>query len=215
MNYKSRISRIVENLDRAYPNARCTLDYKTPFQLAVATILSAQCTDERVNKVTPTLFAAYPTADKMAKAQPQKVEALVRSTGFYKTKAKAIIRMSSILVKQFGGNLPKTIQELVSLPGIGRKTANVILNNAFSISSGIVVDTHVSRLSKRLGFTLEKTPEKIEKDLMKLIPNRHWIRIAHQLIHHGRQICKARKPACNHCVLSKLCPKIGVLTSAK
>ncbi len=197
----------LKKLKKKYPDAYCELVHETPFQLLVATILSAQCTDERVNKVTPELFRLLPDAKAMSGAPVSKIEELIRSTGFYKNKAKNIKSCSQDLCDKFEGQVPENSDELVKLAGVGRKTANVVLGVAFKIPSGIVVDTHVSRISQRLGLTKNKTPEKIENDLVKLVPKKDWIQISHQMIFLGRQICKARTPNCNSCPLETICPK--------
>lgn len=200
--------KIVTLLKKNYPNAHCSLNYKTPFQLLVATVLSAQCTDDRVNMVTPKLFERFPTAKDMSKATIKELEELIRSTGFYKNKALALKSLSETLHTQFNDELPKDIESLTKLRGVGRKTANVVLGNAFNIASGIVVDTHVGRISRRLGFTKEKNPEKVERELNKIIPKKDWVVYSHLLIEHGRKICSARfKPKCDECFLSKLCER--------
>ena len=199
------IKAILKRLDEAYPGATCALNYQTPLQLLIATILSAQCTDERVNKVTPTLFQKYKTARDFAEADLETLQEEIRPTGFYKNKAKAIQACCRKIVEDYGGEVPATLEEMVSLPGVGRKTANLVLGETHHIP-GIVVDTHVRRLAKRLGLTKHDDPEKIEQDLMRLIPKERWTLFSHQLIHHGRRICKARKPACDQCVLKDLCP---------
>lgn len=204
---KAPIQETLENLKRFYPDAHCALDHSNAFELLVATILSAQCTDERVNKVTPALFTRFPTAFDLAEAQLHDVEKLVMSTNFYKNKSKNLIAMAQILVDRHKGEVPKTMEQLVELPGVGRKTANVVLGNAFNIASGVVVDTHVGRLSLRLGWTENKDPVKIEQDLNQLIPKADWVLVAHLLISHGRKICKARNPDCPNCFLFDLCPK--------
>lgn len=191
-----------------YPEAHCALNHVSPEQLLVATILSAQCTDERVNIVTKTLFKKYPSMAAFAKADLSELEQDIRSTGFYKNKAKSIKTMAATLVEKYKGKVPRTLEELVELPGVGRKTANVVLGNSFGISSGIVVDTHVTRLSNRMGLTKHKTDAvKIEKDLVKVVPEEDWIQFSHWMITHGRQICKARKPQCDICFQQELCPK--------
>lgn len=192
----------------AYPDAHCELDHRNAFELLCATILSAQCTDVRVNMVTPSLFAAYPDAPTLAAANPEDVEQIVRSTGFYRAKAKSLIGMAAALVARHGGSVPQSIAELVPLPGVGRKTANVILGNAFGIDEGIVVDTHVQRLARKLGLTREPDPVGIEKALMPLFPREHWAMLSHLLIWHGRRVCFARKPACGACVLRDVCPSV-------
>ncbi len=198
---------VLKKLKKKYPDAYCELVHQTPFQLLVATILSAQCTDERVNKVTPELFRLLPDAKAMAEAPLTKIEELVRSTGFYKNKAKNIKSCSQDLCDKFDGHVPENSDELVKLAGVGRKTANVVLGVAFNIPNGIVVDTHVIRISQRLGLTKRKTPEKIENDLVKLVPKKDWIKLSHQMIFLGRQICKARTPNCDICPLETICPK--------
>jgi endonuclease-3 len=211
---KARVQEILARLEREYPDATCALNHEGPLQLLIATILSAQCTDVRVNIVTPKLFAKYPTAAKFAGARPSDLEEMIRSTGFFRNKAKNIKAACQLLQKQFGGQVPKTMEQLLSLPGVARKTANVVLGTAFGIASGLVVDTHVLRLSHRLGLTKQETPERVEEDLMKKIPQREWINFSHRLIHHGRRICNARNPRCDRCVLDDVCPKIGVTTAS-
>lgn len=201
-----RMPEIIRLLREHHPDAHCELNHENALQLLVATILSAQCTDERVNKVTPDLFARYPTALDLAQADPQELEQMIRSTGFYHNKAKNIQAAARRIVETFGGEVPKTMDELLTLGGVARKTANVVLGVAHGIGVGIVVDTHVRRLSNRLGLTKNEEPEKIEKDLMMLVPTSEWIDFSHLLIFHGRRICDARKPDCAHCKLSTLCP---------
>jgi endonuclease-3 len=196
-------------LARLYPDARCALDHENPLQLLVATVLSAQCTDVRVNLVTPGLFARYPNAKAFAGADPSELETAIQSTGFFRNKARNIIECCKQIIARYAGRVPGTMEELVGLPGVGRKTANVILGNAFNVP-GITVDTHVSRLSRRMGLTTETDPDKIERDLMKLIPKKEWTMFSHRMIFHGRQVCFARKPNCSGCTLAKVCPKIGV-----
>jgi endonuclease-3 len=193
-------------LDKLYPDAHCALHHKTPLQLLVATILSAQCTDVRVNMVTPAVFARYPDAFAFANADQAELEKLIQSTGFFRNKAKNIIACCRQIVEKHNGEVPRTMEELVPLPGVGRKTANVILGNAFNVP-GIPVDTHVTRLSFRMGLTTHTDPVKIEIDLMELIPKKHWTMFGHQMIFHGRQICHARKPMCEQCSLNSFCPK--------
>jgi endonuclease-3 len=193
-----------------YPDAHCELDFESPFQLAVATILSAQTTDERVNSVTPGLFARYPDAEALASADQRDVEEIIRSTGFFRNKAKNIIGFARGLMAEHGGDVPADMAHLAALPGVGRKTANVILGNAFDRAEGVVVDTHVKRLSTLLRFTREETPEKIEQDLMKLFPRERWTLLAHLLIWHGRRVCIARRPKCEECAVSHLCPSSRV-----
>ncbi|RPH96500.1 endonuclease III [candidate division KSB1 bacterium] len=207
---KSRALRLKDELFKAYPGATCALTHHGAFQLAVATILSAQCTDERVNIVTRDLFKKYKTPRAFAEANAAELEMDIRPTGFFRNKARSIQGFARAIAEQFGGEIPKDLDLLVKLPGIGRKTANVILGTAFGIPSGVVVDTHVSRLSQRMGLTEQEDPEKIEQDLMKLLPQEDWINFSHTMIWHGRQICNARKPKCSECPLAKDCPKIGV-----
>ena len=206
---RKRAAQIVERLTRLYPNAHCELDYQNALQLTIATILSAQCTDKRVNIVTPALFQRYPDAKAFAKAKQKDVEKLIKTTGFFRNKAKNIIACCQAIVEHHNGEVPRTMEELVELPGIGRKTANVILGNAFAIP-GIPVDTHVGRLSQRLGLTVETNPVKIERDLMEVIPKDGWTMFAHRMIFHGRRVCHSRKPWCDECTLSDVCPKKGV-----
>jgi endonuclease-3 len=203
---KARAAEIVRRLRAEYPDARCSLDHENAYQLLVATILSAQCTDERVNQVTPALFARYPTAEDLAAARQEELEELIRSTGFYRSKAKSLLGMANALVERHGGQVPDTMDALVELPGVGRKTANVVLGNAFGKAEGVVVDTHVTRLSNRLGLTRHKDPVKIEADLMELVPREDWTDLAHLFIYHGRAVCKAPKPRCGACVVADLCP---------
>jgi endonuclease-3 len=205
-----RAPEILTRLRAAYPDARCALDYGNAFELLVATILSAQCTDVRVNLVTPKLFARYPTPAALARANPADVEALIKSTGFFRNKTRSLIGMAQALVADHGGEVPRTMEALQVLPGVGRKTANVILGNAYGVNEGITVDTHVTRLSRLLGLTRHDDPVKIEQDLMKLFPRDHWGLLSHLLIFHGRQICIARRPRCADCVLSDLCPSSSV-----
>ena len=196
-------------LDRLHPSPSTALDYRTPLQLLVATILSAQCTDKRVNLVTPSLFARFPDAPAFAAAPIRELEKLIRSTGFFRAKARAIREMSRALVQNHNGEVPGTLDELVKLPGVGRKTANVVLGDAFGVP-GVTVDTHVGRLSRRLGLTKHTNAVKVEHDLMKLVPQSAWTRFSHQLILHGRAVCSARSPKCDACPLASHCPKIGV-----
>lgn len=197
-------------LARTYPDAVCALHHENPFQLTVATILSAQCTDERVNLVTPQLFRRFPTPDKLARASQADVENIIKSTGFFRAKAKSLRGMAQKLVAEFDGQLPRTVDELTGLPGVGRKTANVVLGTAFGIATGVVVDTHVRRITRLLGMTTENDPVKIERDLMQLLPRSEWVDFSHRLIHHGRRICIARRPKCRECPLLKLCPRVGL-----
>jgi endonuclease-3 len=201
---------VVRLLRKAYPDAECALKHENAFQLLVATILSAQCTDERVNQVTPTLFERYPAPADLAAARRADIERIIQSTGFFRNKAKSIHELAQRLTDEFGGQVPQDIDILVTLPGIGRKTANVVLGTAFGIASGVVVDTHVHRISQRLGLTHEDSPTKIEQDLMQLLPKKEWIDYSHRVIHHGRQVCKARRPLCDQCSLAKNCPRVGV-----
>lgn len=201
---------VFSRLKREYPDARTELDYETPLQLAIATILSAQCTDKRVNMVTPLLFQTFPTAASLADAPPEKLEEIIKSTGFFRNKTKSLIGLGKALVERHNGEIPDSMEELIKLPGIGRKTANVILGNAFGKNEGIVVDTHVARLSHRLGLTRETDPIKIERDLMPLFPRADWALLSHLLIFHGRRVCEARKPKCEICVLNDICPSSTV-----
>jgi len=210
---KARTARAAEAYDllaAEYPDAHCELDFADPFQLAVATILSAQTTDERVNMVTPGLFERYPDAAALASAAQQDVEEIIRSTGFFRNKTKNIIGFARGLMAEHGGEVPADMRELAALPGVGRKTANVILGNAFDVNEGVVVDTHVKRLTALLGFTREKTPEKVERDLIELFPSERWTMLSHLLIWHGRRVCIARRPQCAACVVSHLCPSSSV-----
>lgn len=205
-----RALRIARALARAYPDAVCALHHKNPFQLLAATILSAQCTDERVNLVTPELFRRFPTPEKLAQASQADVEGIVQSTGFFRSKAQSLRGMAQKLVSDYGGELPRTVEELIELPGVGRKTANVLLGTAFGIATGVVVDTHVKRISYLLGLTRHTQPEKVEQDLMQLLPRKEWVNFSHRLIHHGRRICIARRPKCGECPLLRLCPRVGL-----
>jgi endonuclease-3 len=200
-----RVLDILEKLDEAYPNVTCALEHETPFQLLISTILSAQCTDVRVNLVTKTLFAKYKTPRDFAHANPTELEQDIRPTGFFRNKTKSIIGASKKILDQFGGEVPRTMEELLTLPGVARKTANVVLGTAFGIAVGVVVDTHVIRLTNRLELSRNPDPKKIEQDLMRIIPKDKWILISHQLIWHGRKICQARKPRCVECTLEHLC----------
>ena len=203
-------SKIIKELKRLYPDTRCFLHYKSPFQLLCSVILSAQCTDERVNMVAPGLFKVFPTPEKLAKAKNKDVERLVKSTGFYKNKTKNLIGAAQVLLSLYQGKMPKTIGEMVKIPGVGRKTANVVLGEIYGISEGITVDTHVIRLSNRFGWTKHQDAVKIERDLMKLIPKEEWLLITHRMIQHGRKVCDARKPLCGICTLAKWCPSASV-----
>ena len=208
---KQRALEILVLLKRLYPDATCSLIYETPVQLLVATILSAQCTDQRVNLVTPALFARFPDAASLARAEREELENLIRSTGFYRNKAKNIQGACQKIVDEFGGEVPKQMEQLLSLPGVARKTANVVLAHAYGINQGVTVDTHVKRLSGRLGLTTESDPVKIERDLMKLLPQPDWENFSIRIIYHGRAVCKARKPDCPACKLSHICPSAEVL----
>ena len=206
---RRRVKRILDSLAELYPDAVCALDHDTPLQLLVATILSAQCTDARVNLVTPALFARYRTAKDFAEARPAELEEYIASTGFFRNKAKNIRACCRALVEKHGGEVPRTLEELVVLAGVGRKTANVVLGNSFDVP-GITVDTHVGRLSRRLGLTTHEDPVKVEFELMELIPQSEWTRFSHRLIFHGRRVCHARKPDCPECAMKTFCPKVGV-----
>ena len=201
---------MLSRLRKEYPDAHCELDFETPLQLLIATILSAQCTDKRVNMVTPELFRTFPDAESLSTADPEKLEELVRSTGFFRNKTKSLLGMSAAVAQRHGGNIPSTMDELVKLPGVGRKTANVVLGNAFNLNEGVVVDTHVGRLSIRLGFTNETDPVKVEQVLMSLIPRDDWTLVSHLLIFHGQRVCIARVPRCESCVLADVCPSARV-----
>lgn len=201
---------LLRRLRALYPDAHCELDHRSAYQLLVATILSAQTTDKRVNMVTPRLFKTYPTAAKLAAARPDDVEEIIKSTGFFRNKAKSIIGMAGALVDRHAGRVPDTMAELVTLPGVGRKTANVVLGNAYGVEEGVVVDTHVARLAQRLGLTKHTDPVRIEQDLMRLFPRESWTLLAHLLIWHGRRICEAKKPRCEECPLADICPSARV-----
>jgi len=201
---------VVRQLKKDFPVAECALEFETPFQLLIATILSAQCTDARVNIVTRDLFAQYPTPEKMATATQRQLEKIVQTTGFFRSKAKNILGAAKAICEQYDGQVPQKLEQLVKLPGVGRKTANVVLGTAFDIPSGIVVDTHVTRLCGRLGLVEGKDAVKIEQQLLPMIPKREWIGFSHRLIYHGRQVCNARKPKCDHCSMQKFCPRLGV-----
>src|SRR5579863_6412753 len=201
----ARLARIFSALDELFPRAECALYHENPFQLLVATILSAQCTDERVNKVTPGLFAKYPTPQDLAAVRPEVLQEDIRSTGFFRNKARSIVGAAQKIVADFGGAVPETMDELLTLPGVARKTANVVLGTAYGIPSGVVVDTHVFRIAHRLRLTEQNTPEKVEQDLMKIVPRDRWIVFAHQMIWFGRKICQARKPLCAMCPVELIC----------
>jgi len=207
---KQRTQKIIAALQKTYPDAHCELIHKNPLELLVATILSAQCTDKRVNLVTAELFKKYRAAADFAGAVIAELEDDIRSTGFYRNKARNIQSACAAIVERHGGQVPQTMEELIQLGGVGRKTANVVLGNAFGINAGVVVDTHVGRLSHRLGLTTHRIPEKVEKDLMALVPRKEWALFSHLLIWHGRRRCYARKPDCAHCEIQRLCPRIGV-----
>jgi endonuclease-3 len=210
---KKHAATILRGLRRAYPDVRCALRHDNPFQLLVATILSAQCTDQRVNMVVPELFRRYPTPASLAAADRRDLEGVIQSTGFFRTKAKNIQAVSRVLAADHAGEVPRDLEQLVKLPGVGRKTANVVLGTAFGLATGVVVDTHVQRISRRLGLTEERLPAKIEQDLMHLLPRKEWIDYSHRVIHHGRQVCKARRPRCDECPLAAACPRVGVSLS--
>ena len=200
-----RVAAILVELRKAYPDVACALTHKNAWELTVATILSAQCTDVRVNLVTPALFRAFPTPKAMAAASLPELEELIRTTGFFRNKAKSIQGAARVVTEEFGGKVPQTMEEILCLPGVARKTGNVVLGSWYGIAAGVVVDTHVMRLSRRLELTRETAPEKVERDLMKIIPQDRWIAFSHELIHHGRQVCVARKPRCLDCTLERLC----------
>ncbi|MGH7450243.1 MAG: endonuclease III [bacterium] len=203
---KRRHTRILNKLRELYPDAKCALRFTNPFELLVATILSAQSTDKTVNQITPALFKKYPTPAAMAEADITELEEVIRPSGFFHNKARNLKDCAAAIVNEHHGEVPRTMEELTALPGVGRKTANVVLDNAFGINAGVVVDTHIQRLSQRLGFTKEQNPEKIERDLMSIVPQDDWTIFAHQMIQHGRQVCQARKPKCNECLLAPDCP---------
>ncbi len=208
-----RVFEIIRLLEQEYGEATCALRHQDAYQLLVATILSAQCTDARVNKVTPALFRRFPDAHAMAEADLEELQKIIRSTGFFRNKSKSLHGSARRLVEEFDGEVPSNMPDLLKLPGVARKTANVVLGTAYGIASGVVVDTHVGRLSRRLGLTHEKTPQKVEKDLMGMIPREEWINFAHRLIHHGRRICRSRRPRCGECSFADLCPRVGVTIS--
>lgn len=209
---QAQADRVVAHLRADYPDVTCALENETPFELLIATILSAQCTDARVNMVTPELFRRWPDAAALATAPIQALEKVIQSTGFFRNKAKNIKAASRAIVERHDGELPRDIEAMIALPGVGRKTANVVLGTAFGMATGVVVDTHVTRLSQRLGLTDHTDATKIEKDLMQVLPQKEWVDFSHRMIHHGRQICTARKPKCPQCSMNKFCPKIGVKT---
>jgi len=209
---KARTRDIIRRLKRSYPDAKCSLNHSNPFELLVATILSAQCTDERVNIVTADLFRKYTKPEDYLKVSPRELEKDIQSTGFFRNKTKSIQGTSKVLTESYDGQVPHTMDELLELPGVARKTANVVLGNAFGIKAGVVVDTHVTRLSHRLALTAEKTAEKIERDLIEIVPRKDWVIFPHLMIWHGRKICKARNPLCAECVVEKQCPSSYVKT---
>jgi len=206
----ARLKKIIAGFQKTYPDAHCELDHQSPLELLIATILSAQCTDKRVNIVTADLFKKYRSAADYANAPPAELEQAIKTTGFFRNKAKNIKAACGAIIEKHDGKVPRTMEELTQLGGVGRKTANVVLGNAFGINAGVVVDTHVARLSHRLGLTNQKTPEKIEQDLMALVPQKQWALFSHWLIWHGRRRCFARKPDCAHCEVKKFCPQVGV-----
>jgi endonuclease-3 len=212
MNEKARILNIIEILEATYRDAHIALKSASPFQLLVSVILSAQCTDVRVNQVTPVLFGRFPDVRSMSEAPMEELEELIRPTGFFRNKAKNIKAASRIIMERFKGELPRTMEEMVTIPGVGRKTANIVLYNAYGVIAGIAVDTHVKRLAKRLGMTRESSPIKIEQDLMAIVPKKDWGKITYVLINHGRQICKARKPDCRECPVQNTCPSFKQFT---
>ena len=207
---KKQAAKIIRGLAKTYPDVECALKHRSPFELIVSTILSAQCTDERVNKTTPALFKKYPTVEDLAGSKQADVETLIKSTGFFRNKATNLRAMAEAVAHQHGGEIPQTLEELVALPGVGRKTANVVLGTAFGIPSGVVVDTHVKRISNLLGLTTSKNPEIIERDLIELVPQKEWINFSHRLIHHGRRICIARRPQCSECPLLSNCQRVSL-----
>ena len=200
-----RVAQIMRDLDRLYPNVQCALGHTNAWQLLVATILSAQCTDQRVNQVTPELFRRYPNVYAFARLEPEDLEPDIRSTGFFRNKARSIVGAARRIVSEFAGRVPDTMEQILTLPGVARKTANVVLGTAYGKSTGVVVDTHVHRIARRLDLTQQNTPEKIEQDLMKIIPNQKWIEFGHQIIWHGRKLCMARRPNCAECLLDNIC----------
>src|SRR5438874_6515118 len=215
MTIRERLAQLVEAFPEVYPGAHCELDFKNPLELLIATILSAQCTDKRVNLVTPALFKKYRSAADYAKASDAQLEQEIKSTGFFRNKTKSIKTACRNIVEKHGGEVPRTMEELTALGGVGRKTANVVLGNAFNINTGVVVDTHVARLSQRLGLTKQAAAEKIEQDLMELVPQDEWTLFSHLLIWHGRRRCFARGPDCPHCEIRQLCPRLGVIVKER
>ena len=210
---KKRTAEIIKRLKKAYPEAHCALNHSNAFELLIATILSAQCTDERVNIVTADLFRKYRGPEDYLKVEQAELEKDIHSTGFFRNKSKSIQGACRLIIDDFGGKIPDTMDEILTLPGVARKTGNVVLGNAFGIASGVVVDTHVARLSQRLGLTTNENAEKIEADLMELVPKKYWIMFPHWLITHGRQVCNARRPRCRECVLASLCPSFKIFTA--
>lgn len=210
MSDPARLKKIIAVLKKTYPDAACALNHRNAWELLIATILSAQCTDERVNQVTPVLFKEYPTPRALGRAPLPAVERIVRSTGFFRSKAKSLVLTSREIAEKHGGRVPRTMEELLALRGVARKTANVVLGNAYNIASGIVVDTHMIRLSNRMGFTRQADPVKIERDLMKIVPKADWVWFSHAMITHGRRVCRALKPDCAACPVEKLCPRKGL-----
>ncbi|MBI4386703.1 MAG: endonuclease III [Elusimicrobia bacterium] len=209
-SFQRRAAAILRGLHKLYPDAHCVLDFKTPLELLVATILSAQCTDKRVNQVTPALFSKYKSARDFAESNPAELEAIIRSTGFFRSKARAIHEACRRIAEHFGGKVPRTMEELLTLRGVARKTANVVLGSAYGVTAGVVVDTHVKRLSYRMGLSGEKEPERIERVLMAFVPRKDWNFFGHAMVWHGRRVCFARNPDCPGCSLKKICPKRGV-----
>jgi endonuclease-3 len=210
VDLRTQAKQVVRALAKAYPDATCALKHQNAYQLIVATILSAQCTDERVNMVTPSLFAKYPDVRALAAADQSELEAMIRSTGFFRAKATSLRGMAKAVVEKFGGEIPRTVDDLVTLPGVGRKTANVVLGTIWGIATGIVVDTHVKRITNLLGLTKSTNPQQIEQDLMQIVPQSEWVNFAHRLIHHGRRICIARRPKCPECPLLGCCQRVGL-----
>ncbi|UQZ90042.1 endonuclease III [Deltaproteobacteria bacterium Smac51] len=207
------VKKVIGFFDEYYPEAGCSLEFHDPFQLLAATILSAQCTDERVNRTTPGLFRRFPDARSMAQADPEELEEIIKPCGFYHNKAKSLLGMSQKVTEEYGGRIPETLEELVKLPGVGRKTANVVLGNAFGVP-GLTVDTHLGRVSRRLGLSASQDPEKVEADLAAVIPRERWTLFSHQAIHHGRALCRSQRPLCHECPFFKSCPRIGVADKA-
>ncbi len=207
---KKRIGKIIQILRREYPESRTALWFETPLQILVATILAAQCTDERVNKITPILFKKYPTVEDLARARQEELEDIIRPTGFFRNKARSIIAAARKIVEDFGGRVPDRMEDLITIPGVARKTANIVLSSGYKKAEGIAVDTHVRRLSGRLGLSQQTDPDKIEKDLMALVPKKDWLDFNYMLVNHGRKVCQARKPRCPECSLRSLCPQATV-----